>query len=996
MVDRTAPRDAAVIQNRPGVVRLGVESYFVCVHSRPGLIVLRVSVLGGLSVRDDQGGALSGAAAQPRRMAILALLARAGQRGFAREKLLALLWPDAEDDRGSKALAQAIYALRKDLGADDAITGVTELRLDPSLVSSDVAEFAAAVSRGDDDRAVELYKGPFLDGFHLPNANDFTRWVEAERIVLAADHSRSLESLARRHRAAGDARAAVTAWRKLAALEPLNARVAVGLMDALAANGDRAAAIQHARIYEALIEQELDLPPDAEVVAFADRLRREADAPAATIAETPPNVVPAAVPLAPQESEPVVAPAPTAVVPRRRWTLAAVAVVLLAAAGFATRATWSPGESATPRDARAVLAIGRVASFGADSVQSNLAAPVTDLLTTSLARVRGIRVVSHGRMLELMRSLGSEKSDTSGFVEAARRAGATEIIDGTLFTRPDGRLRLDLRRIDLVNGAIGDVTTIEGNDLFALVDSGTARLVAAFGTDVPTGSVADVSTRSITAYRMYEEGIRAFYRGDAHTASGFFNAAQAEDSLFALAAFYAALTDGTPSAPARMEHARRLATRAPDRERLTILAFWAYNTSSPALRAIADTLSTKYPNETEGHLYSGITRVYDGDFLAALAPLERVIAMDSLGIRDGVSCSACEALHWRVSAYDLLDSLAAAEREARRWMRLQPRSRPPVNALVAILNREGRAAEADSILRAKLEPEMPYEEFAQIRAANLLVAGDHAAADRLLSAQLEHGNAFQQADVYWALALSLREQGRLSAALDAARHTRVDRSMQKHVGTNSSVLEAQLLVDLGRFAQARALFDSLAVASNGGDTPSQMARTKVWMLTQTAGLRRALGDTNSLARLADSLQAMSAESGYGRDRRLHHYVRGLLLSARGDDAGAISEFKSSIYSVTQGYTRANYELARVYLRDQRPRDAIAILQPVLHGTLEASNLYLSRADVHELLAQAWGAAGARDSASAHLAWLVKTWAGADPSLAGRMQAARARLAALRK
>jgi len=100
--------------------------------------------------------------------------------------------------------------------------------------------------------------------------------------------------------------------------------------------------------------------------------------------------------------------------------------------------------------------------------------------------------------------------------------------------------------------------------------------------------------------------------------------------------------------------------------------------------------------------------------------------------------------------------------------------------------------------------------------------------------------------------------------------------------------------------------------------------------------------------------------------------------------------------VTEGYTRANYEMAKIYLRDRRPRDAIAILQPALHGTLEASNLYVSRTEVHELLAQAWDQAGVPDSAAAHLAWVVKTWANADPLLAIRVQAARARLAALRK
>ena len=58
--------------------------------------MIRISALGGLSVRQEDGNPLSGAAAQPRRMAILAMLARAGQRGITREKVLSLLWPDAD------------------------------------------------------------------------------------------------------------------------------------------------------------------------------------------------------------------------------------------------------------------------------------------------------------------------------------------------------------------------------------------------------------------------------------------------------------------------------------------------------------------------------------------------------------------------------------------------------------------------------------------------------------------------------------------------------------------------------------------------------------------------------------------------------------------------------------------------------------------------------------------------------------------------------------
>src|SRR4051812_47116904 len=124
--------------------------------------MIRVHTLGGLSVRDGDGKPITGPAAQPRRLAILALLARAGERGVSRDKILALLWPDADDERGPRTLAQAIYALRKNLGAEDAITGAKELRFDAALVTSDVSDFAAAVSRGDDERAVATYAGPFL------------------------------------------------------------------------------------------------------------------------------------------------------------------------------------------------------------------------------------------------------------------------------------------------------------------------------------------------------------------------------------------------------------------------------------------------------------------------------------------------------------------------------------------------------------------------------------------------------------------------------------------------------------------------------------------------------------------------------------------------------------------------------------------------------------------------------------------------------------------
>jgi Tol biopolymer transport system component/DNA-binding SARP family transcriptional activator len=288
---------------------------------------LRVHTFGRLHVR-RAGDVVTGAAAQPRRLALLALLAAAGDSGLTREKLLAYLWTDTEEDRARRGLSQAVYALRQDLGTDDVFLGGREdIRLNPDMVSSDVGEFESALASNRPDLAAAHYAGSFLDGFHLPGAAEFERWVEEERADLAHRYALSLEKLARQATERGDAAEAVGWWRKLAGQDPLNARVAVGLMRALVAAGDRTGALQHARVYEVLIEQELDAPPDREVAALAGELRRaeaaDASQPQSVVATAaPPASMPAPPPPtaeAPAASAPAVAESPPATVdsPRR-------------------------------------------------------------------------------------------------------------------------------------------------------------------------------------------------------------------------------------------------------------------------------------------------------------------------------------------------------------------------------------------------------------------------------------------------------------------------------------------------------------------------------------------------------------------------------------------------------------------------------------------------------------------------------------------------------
>lgn len=212
---------------------------------------------------------VTGPASQRRRLALLALLAVAGERGLSRDKVIAYLWPEQSTSRGRHLLSEALYVIRKALGDSTIVATQDELRLNEAKVWSDVAAF-----RSDASSAIDLYKGPFLDGFYLNDAGEFQDWVEQERVDLATRFGRALESAAEAASQSGDHVTAAQSWARLAYHEPFSARVALRYMQALADAGDRGRAIQHAAAFAERSREELGIEPDASVLALVARLQR--------------------------------------------------------------------------------------------------------------------------------------------------------------------------------------------------------------------------------------------------------------------------------------------------------------------------------------------------------------------------------------------------------------------------------------------------------------------------------------------------------------------------------------------------------------------------------------------------------------------------------------------------------------------------------------------------------------------------------------------------
>ena len=239
--------------------------------------MLRLRAFGGLALSDERPNPAA-AITQPRSLALLALLANAGERPISRDKLLACLWPEIEPGKAAHRLAQSLYALRHDLGVDSMFRASNDLRLHSRVIGSDLQDFTDALERGDLRRAITLYQGPFLDGFYLSDSAEFEHWAETERGEYLRKYRSALEALAVADARQGDANGSAEWWRQLLETDPLNARTAVAYLEGLSVAAGSAGALQFVRDYTKRLRDEFDCEPDPAVTTAADRLRTTATA----------------------------------------------------------------------------------------------------------------------------------------------------------------------------------------------------------------------------------------------------------------------------------------------------------------------------------------------------------------------------------------------------------------------------------------------------------------------------------------------------------------------------------------------------------------------------------------------------------------------------------------------------------------------------------------------------------------------------------------------
>lgn len=455
-----------------------------------------------------------------------------------RDKLAAYLWPESDEERARRSLSDSIYRINKALGESTIVTLGDEVQLDSDRLPSDVTAFRDAIDQRDWARAADLYAGPLLDGFHLPGADDFERWIDAERARLARRHAEALEALAEELAAGGDVAASADAWQRRAAHDPYDSRVAVRLMEAMEAAGNRAGALKHARVHTQLLANEFGTGPDPAVLALAERLRtlpgtdvRTGTTPIGESTDSPSETAPSSTPVSghrggtdhhpptggraaglPVASDPPPRPSvPARASPTHRAGRGLAAGILLAVASLAGIGGWlvwgraaGPGDAPTP-----TIAVLPFENLDSDEESLFFADGVTEDVLTSLSRIRDLRVTAPASVMPYRTSDRSE-------ARIAEELGVRYLLRGSV-RRADDDVRITARLVDTrTNASIwGEAYDRRMEDVFAVQSDIARRVADALEAELTPRVAAEIDRRptdDLIAYNLYLRGRYFWHR----------------------------------------------------------------------------------------------------------------------------------------------------------------------------------------------------------------------------------------------------------------------------------------------------------------------------------------------------------------------------------------------------------------------------------------------------------------------------------------------------
>ena len=185
------------------------------------------------------------------------------------EHLRFLFWPDTTDTVSQRHLTRLLNHISDCLGEPDILrTNETHVQLDRRRYWSDVRAFRALCAQKDASiayenqlQAVELYRGPFLEGVPLNTYKEFETIIENLRTGLEQNYLLALEFVITKQAAAEDFEGAIELCQRYLQTDDLNENIHRTLIQLYARLGNRKLALRQFRTCKKILHENLGIKP---------------------------------------------------------------------------------------------------------------------------------------------------------------------------------------------------------------------------------------------------------------------------------------------------------------------------------------------------------------------------------------------------------------------------------------------------------------------------------------------------------------------------------------------------------------------------------------------------------------------------------------------------------------------------------------------------------------------------------------------------------------
>jgi serine/threonine protein kinase/Flp pilus assembly protein TadD len=327
---------------------------------------------------------------------------------------------------------------------------------------------------------------------------------------------------------------------------------------------------------------------------------------------------------------------------------------------------------------------------------------IPNLLITSLERESGLYVATWERMEDLLEQMGKKNVEVIdkplGF-ELCRREGIKTIVLGS-YIKAGETFATDVKVLDVDTKKLLRSSSSKGEGVSSIINKqideltkGISAGIGRAGKNVESAEmpIADVTTRSMEAYRYYVEGkenLRKLYFNDARIA---FEKAVALDPDFAMAYYNLAYAnynlENNEAREAAIKRAKTLSLKTTEKERLYIEADYASMVEKDPEKydRIRLQIVERYPKEKEVFLSLGESYSNRGAYNKALIEFNKALDLDP---------DYGEALNDLGYLYLDVGDFPKAIEHFKKYVSLSPGEANPVDSLAEAYFDMGRLDEA--------------------------------------------------------------------------------------------------------------------------------------------------------------------------------------------------------------------------------------------------------------------------------------------------------------